>query len=191
MIFEATPLAGAFVLDPAPIADSRGFFARLFCAATFTARGLNPHFDQISMSQNVRAGTIRGFHLQRPPAAECKLIRVTAGAIYDVIVDVRAGSATYGQWFGVELSAANRRLIYVPEGFAHGFQTLAPETEVTYHITHPLSPEHATGLPFDDPDLAVAWPIQASIVISDRDRAWPPFREFGPVEIPPVEIAHG
>ncbi len=104
MIFAATPLAGAFIVEPEPITDNRGFFARLFCAATFTSRGLNAHFDQFSMSHNARAGTIRGFHLQRPPAAECKLIRVTAGAIYDVIVDVRAGSATYGQWFGVELS---------------------------------------------------------------------------------------
>jgi len=183
MIFEATPLAGAFVLEPEPIADNRGFFARLFCAATFTARGLNPHLDQISISQNVRAGTIRGFHLQRPPAAECKLIRVTAGAIYDVIVDVRAGSETYGHWFGVELSAANRRLIYVPEGFGHAFQTLLPDTEVTYHISHPLSQDHATGLPFDDPDLAVSWPIQAPIVVSDRDRAWASFRQFEPIEI--------
>ena len=182
MIFEATPLAGAFVIDPEPIADNRGFFARLFCAATFTTRGLNPHLDQISISQNVSAGTIRGFHLQRPPAAECKLIRVTAGAILDVIVDVRAGSATYGRWFSVELSAANRRLIYVPEGFAHGFQTLLPDTEVTYHISHPLSSEHATGLPFDDPDLAVTWPIPEPITISDRDRAWAPFRQFQPIE---------
>jgi dTDP-4-dehydrorhamnose 3,5-epimerase len=183
MIFEATPLAGAFVLEPEPIADARGFFARLFCAATFKARGLNPHLDQISMSQNVRAGTIRGFHMQRPPAAECKLIRVTAGAIWDVIVDVRAGSATYGRWFSVELSAANRRLIYVPEGFAHGFQTLLPDTEVTYHISHPLSHEHATGFPYDDPDLAVSWPIPGPAVISDRDRAWGAFRTFKPIEI--------
>ncbi len=183
MIFTPTPLAGAFVIAPEPLSDNRGFFARLFCAATFAERGLNPHLDQISVSHNLNAGTIRGFHLQRPPAAECKLIRVTAGAIFDVIVDVRAGSPTYGHWFGIELSSANRKLLYVPEGFAHGFQTLQPEADVTYHISHPLSPEHATGLPYDDPDLAVAWPIAGPVTLSERDKAWAPFREFLPVEI--------
>lgn len=181
MIFEATPLAGAWVVTPEPISDNRGFFTRLYCATAFAERGLDPTLDQISMSHNISAGTVRAFHLQRPPAAECKLIRVTAGAIYDVIVDVRAGSATFGHWFGVELSAANRKLIYVPKGFAHGFQTLTPDTEVTYHISHPFSPEHAAGLPFDDPELSVSWPGPGPVVISDRDRAWQPFRDFEPV----------
>lgn len=183
MIFTPTPLAGAYVIEPEPHADARGFFARLFCATAFAERGLNPHLDQISMSQNVRAGTVRGFHLQRPPAAECKLIRVTAGAIFDVIVDARAGSPTFGQWFGVELSAANRKQLYVPEGLGHGFQTLLPNTEIAYHISAPFSAAHATGFPYDDPDLGVTWPLAAPVVISDKDRAWPPFHEFAPIEI--------
>jgi dTDP-4-dehydrorhamnose 3,5-epimerase len=183
MIFEATPLAGAYVIRPEPLADSRGFFARLFCATAFRERGLNPHLDQISMSHNTAAGTVRGLHLQRPPAAECKLVRVTAGAVFDVIVDVRQGSATYGQWFGTELSAANRNLIYIPEGFAHGFQTLLPGTEVTYHISRPFAPEQAAGLPYNDPDLAVAWPLSGPPVISDRDAAWPAFRDFTPIAV--------
>ncbi len=183
MIFTPTPLTGAFVIEPEPHSDARGFFARLFCATAFAERGLNPHLDQISMSQNIQAGTVRGFHLQRPPAAECKLIRVTAGAIFDVIVDVRAGSPTFGQWFGLELSAANRKQLYVPEGFGHGFQTLVPDTEIAYHISAPLSAPHATGFPYDDPDLGVTWPISEPIVISDKDRAWPPFRNFAPIEI--------
>lgn len=182
MILDATPLAGAFVVVPEPISDNRGFFARLFCAETFAGRGLNPHLDQISVSHNVHAGTVRGLHLQRPPAAEAKLVRVTAGAIFDVIVDVRAGSATYGQWFGVTLSAENRKLLYIPEGFAHGFQTLVAATDVTYHISRPYAPDLATGLPYDDPDLAIAWPIAEPITISARDAAWTPFRDFVPVE---------
>lgn len=183
MILEATPLAGAFVVVPEPISDNRGFFARLFCADTFAQHGLNSHLDQISVSHNVLAGTVRGLHLQRPPAAEAKLVRVTAGAIFDVIVDVRVGSATYGKWFGVELTAANRKLLYIPEGFAHGFQTLAAATDVTYHISRPYAPDLATGLPYDDPDLAITWPIAEPITISERDAAWAPFRDFTPVEI--------
>jgi dTDP-4-dehydrorhamnose 3,5-epimerase len=183
MIFEATPLAGSYVIAPEPIADNRGFFARLFCATAFAERGLNPHLDQISLSQNIHAGTVRGLHLQRPPAAECKLVRVTAGAVFDVILDVRAGSATYGRWFGIELSAANRKLLYIPEGFAHGFQTLAPDSEVTYHISRGYSPEHAAGIAYNDPDLAIAWPFPPPVVISERDAAWPPLRDFVPISL--------
>jgi len=181
MIFEATPLAGAYVIVPEPLADDRGFFARLFCRTAFAERGLDPHLDQISMSYNARAGTVRGLHLQRPPAGETKLVRVTAGAVFDVIVDVRGGSQTYGRWFGTELSAANRKQIYIPLGFAHGFQTLAPDTEVAYHISCPYAPDLATGLRFDDPDLAISWPLGAPSVISERDATWPPLRAFAPV----------
>lgn len=183
MIFEETPLKGAFVVEPEPLPDNRGFFARLFSAETFAGRGLTNHLDQISISHNVHAGTVRGMHLQRPPAAEAKLVRVTAGAVFDVIVDVRAGSETYGRWFGTELSARNRKLLYIPEGFAHGFQTLEPGTEVTYHISRPYAPELATGLPYNDPDLAIAWPLAGPVVISERDAAWAPFRDFAPIEI--------
>jgi dTDP-4-dehydrorhamnose 3,5-epimerase len=182
MIFEPTPLDGAFVIVPEPITDNRGFFARLFCVATFAERGLDPHLDQISMSHNTHAGTVRGLHLQRPPAAEVKIVRVTAGAIFDVIVDLRAGSQTYGRWFGTELSAANRKLFYIPEGFAHGFQTIEPATEVTYHISRPYAADLATGLPYDDPDLGISWPLAGPVTISERDAAWPPFRDFAPIE---------
>jgi dTDP-4-dehydrorhamnose 3,5-epimerase len=184
MIFEETPLPGAFVIVPELLPDNRGFFARLYCHTEFTERGLNPALDQISMSHNAHAGTVRGMHLQRPPAAECKLIRVTAGAIFDVMVDLRAGSATYGRWFGTELSAQNRKLLYIPEGFAHGFQTLVAGAEITYHISRPHSPEHATGIPYDDPDLAIAWPLAGPITISERDANWPPLKSFTPVALP-------
>jgi dTDP-4-dehydrorhamnose 3,5-epimerase len=183
MIFEATPLSGAYVIVPEPIADNRGFFARLYCRTAFAEHGLNPHLDQISLSHNVQAGTVRGLHLQRPPAAECKLVRVTAGAIFDVIVDVRAGSATFGRWFGVELSAGDRKLLYIPEGFAHGFQTLLPGTEVTYHISRGYAPEHATGIAYDDPDLGIDWPLPPPVVISERDAAWPRLSDFEPIQV--------
>ena len=171
MIFEATPLAGAFVIVPEPIPDTRGFFARLFCAETFAQHGLNPHLDQISMSHNTRAGIVRGLHLQRPPHAEAKLVRVTAGAIFDVAVDLRAGSPTYGRWYGTELSAENRRQLYIPEGFAHGFQTLSEVAEVAYHISTAYAPTHVDGLRWDDPDLAIRWPAPDAAVLSERDAA--------------------
>lgn len=183
MIFEPTPLAGAFVIVPEELADNRGFFARLFCADTFASRGLNPHLDQISISYNARPATVRGMHLQRPPAAEAKIVRVTAGTIFDVIVDVRRGSDTYGRWFGTELSATNRKLMYIPEGFAHGFQTLVAASEVTYHISRPHAPDLATGLRYDDPDLGITWPLTGPVTISERDGAWAPFRDFVPIEI--------
>jgi dTDP-4-dehydrorhamnose 3,5-epimerase len=181
MRFEETPLAGAFVIEPEPVSDNRGFFARLFCTKAFSERGLNPHLDQISMSYNARAGTLRGLHLQRPPHAEAKLVRVTAGAIFDVIVDVRAGSPTFGRWFGTELSAANRRHLYIPEGFAHGFQTLGADSEVAYHISAPYAPEAASGIRWNDPQLAITWPAPNSVTISDRDAGLPLFANFEPV----------
>ncbi len=167
MRFEETPLAGAFVIEPEPISDNRGFFARLFCTKAFAERGLNPHLDQISMSHNARAGTLRGLHLQRPPHAEAKLVRVTAGAIFDVIVDVRAGSPTFGRWFGAELSAANRRQLYIPEGFAHGFQTLSADSEVAYHISAPYAPGVTRPASAGTiPSSAIAWPAPLSVTIS-------------------------
>jgi dTDP-4-dehydrorhamnose 3,5-epimerase len=181
MIFRETTLRGAFVIEPEPIADNRGFFARLFCARAFVERGLNPRLDQISMSHNSRAGIVRGLHLQRPPHVEAKLVRVTRGAIFDVAVDVCAGSPTYGRWFGVELSADNRKQLYIPEGFAHGFQTLSASTEVTYHISAPYAPEHQDGIRWDDPDLAIQWPDPAAALLSERDGALGPFASFEPV----------
>ena len=182
MIFTETPISRAFVIEPEPIEDERGFFARTFCAKSFAQRGLNPSLDQLSISYNSRRGIVRGLHLQRPPHMESKLIRVTAGAIFDVAVDLRAGSPTYGRWFGIELSASNRKQLYVPEGCAHGFQTVSDVAEVTYHISTPYAPEHADGIRWNDPDLRIAWPNSAAAFLSERDEALGSFSDFVPVQ---------
>jgi dTDP-4-dehydrorhamnose 3,5-epimerase len=183
MIFEETPLKGAWLVTPELLTDERGVFARLFCAQTFAERGLEPRLDQISFSFNRRAGTLRGLHLQRPPHAEAKLVRVTAGAIFDVIVDVRAGSPSYGRWFGVRLDAQDRRQLYIPTGFAHGFQTLNDSAEVLYLISRPYAPSAQDGLRWDDPRLAIAWPDPQGAILSDRDRMLPGLADFTPVEV--------
>ncbi len=184
MIFRETPLNGAWLVSPEPAADERGLFARLFCAETFAARGLDGRLDQISASFNARAGTLRGLHLQRPPHAEAKLVRVTAGAIFDVIVDLRRGSKSYGRWFGVELNAADRQQLYIPRGFAHGFQSLTDGAEIAYHIATPFAPQAQDGVRWDDPALAIAWPKPDAAIISDRDLALPLLGAFEPVEAP-------
>ena len=181
MIFEPLPLAGAYCVRPEPLEDARGFFARLYCAEAFAAQGLHAQFGQVSVSFNRCAGTLRGLHLQRPPHAEVKLVRVVAGAIWDVIVDVRAGSPTFGRWTAVELSAAGRAQLYIPAGFAHGFQSLTDGAEVHYQISVPYHPAAQAGIRWDDKDLAIPWPDPAAAVLSDRDRALPPFASFEPV----------
>ncbi|HEY2658087.1 MAG TPA: dTDP-4-dehydrorhamnose 3,5-epimerase [Caulobacteraceae bacterium] len=183
MRIEETPLAGAYLITPEPVEDERGAFARLFCAETFAARGLATQFEQSSFSYNRKAGTLRGLHLQRPPHAEVKLIRATAGAVFDVIVDLRAGSPTYGRWHGAELSAENRRQFYVPAGFAHGFQSLKDHSELTYAITPPYAPAFQDGVGFDDPELAIAWPDATGAIASARDRALPPLSAFAPIAL--------
>ena len=172
MRFLPTPLSGAFVVEPDPNEDSRGFFARTFCAREFSGQGLASTFVQCSISYNHKRGTLRGLHHQMPPAAEVKLVRCTSGAIYDVVVDLRRNSPTYLQHFGVELSARNRRALYVPEMFAHGLQTLADETEVFYQISEYHAPDKAAGIRYDDPKLKIKWPLSVS-VISDKDLKWP------------------
>jgi dTDP-4-dehydrorhamnose 3,5-epimerase len=181
MRIERTSLDGAYLITPDPVADERGEFGRLICAETLEAHGLAARFEQSSYSFNRRAGTLRGLHLQRPPHAEIKVIRATMGAVFDVIVDLRAGSPTYGRWHGVELSAENRRQFYVPAGFAHGFQSLTDGAELTYHITPPYAPGSQDGVAFDDPDLAIAWPGAAPAILSDRDRALPRLADFKPI----------
>jgi dTDP-4-dehydrorhamnose 3,5-epimerase len=183
MIFEQTPLSGAWLVTPELTLDARGAFGRLFCAERFAARGLEPRLEQVSLSFNHRAGVLRGLHLQRPPHAEAKLVRVTAGAIFDVIVDLRAGSPTYGRWFGARLDADARRQLYIPAGFAHGFQTLTDGAEVLYLISTGYAPQTQDGVRWNDPALAVAWPDPAGAVVSDRDRALPPLADFVPVEV--------
>jgi dTDP-4-dehydrorhamnose 3,5-epimerase len=175
MRFEETPVAGAYLVVPEPIEDSRGFFARSFDAEAFAARGLCSVFTQFSISHNIRRGTLRGMHMQKRPHGEVKLIRCTQGAVSDVLVDLRKDSPTYKRWFSIELSAANRRQLYVPEGVAHGFQTLRDDSEMSYHISSAYVPEAQVGLAWDDPAIGIAWPLPHMAIISDRDRALPDF----------------
>ena len=172
MIFEETGLSGAWAIELERIEDRRGFFARSFCAREFAERGLAAAFVQSSVSFNARAGTLRGMHFQLPPHREVKLVRCTAGAVFDAIVDLRCGSPTRLRWFGTELSAENRRMLYIPEGFAHGFLTLAPDTEVFYEMSEFYAPQAGRGLRWNDPALGIRWPA-APAVIADRDASYP------------------
>jgi dTDP-4-dehydrorhamnose 3,5-epimerase len=168
VIFTETPLAGAYTIEIEPHADERGFFARTTCSTAFAKHGLNGAFVQQSVSFNAHRGTLRGLHLQAAPYEEDKLVRVTRGCIFDVIVDIRPGSAGFGQWFGVELSAQNHRQIYIPKGFAHGFQTLEDNCEVLYAMTVPYQPGAGRGIRWNDPDVAIAWPMDVDS--TDRQR---------------------
>jgi dTDP-4-dehydrorhamnose 3,5-epimerase len=172
LIFRALPLEGAFAVEIEPRSDERGFFARTFCRDEFAARGLAHDFPQCSVSFNARRGTLRGMHYQMPPDAEAKLVRCTRGSVYDVVVDLRPESPSYGRWTAVELGAARRNALYVPERFAHGFLTLEDETEVFYQISRPHRPEAARGARFDDPAFGIRWPF-SPVVISTRDRSYP------------------
>ena len=169
MIFTETKLAGAFVIDLEPRVDDRGFFARTFCQNEFEAHGLKPVVAQANVAHNHRRGTLRGMHFQIPPAAETKLVRATRGAILDVIVDLRPESPTWLQSVAVELTEENHRALYVPERFAHGYQTLSDKTETTYAVGEFYSPRHERALRYDDPRLGLSWPLPVS-VISDKDR---------------------
>jgi dTDP-4-dehydrorhamnose 3,5-epimerase len=170
--FVPTSLAGAFIVEPEPFTDERGVFARTFCAREFNDHGLVATFVQCNTSWNARKGTLRGMHFQRAPASEVKLVRCTAGSLVDVIVDLRMGSPTYLQHAAVELSAASRRALYIPEMFAHGFQTLEDDTEVSYQMSEFYTPELGMGLRWDDPRLGIRWPLEVT-TMSDKDRSWP------------------
>ncbi len=172
MIIEATPLRGAYLVDLERHEDSRGFFARSYCEDEFEAEGLVTHWPQCNVSFNARKGTLRGVHYNAPPYGETKLVRCTLGAIYDVIVDLRPESATTMSWIGVELDAKSRRALYVPAGFAHGFITLADDTEVFYQMSNRHAPQAARGVRYDDPALGVRWPIPIEVV-SRRDASYP------------------
>jgi dTDP-4-dehydrorhamnose 3,5-epimerase len=174
MIFHETKLSGAFIVNPERICDDRGFFARTWCASEFTARGLNPQLVQCSVSFNQHAGTLRGMHFQLAPCAETKLVRCTMGVVFDVILDLRPSSPTFKHWLAVELSAENRRMLYIPEGFAHGFQTLIDSTEVFYQMSEFYHPESARGVRWDDPAFGIEWPL-AERTISSRDLGYPDF----------------
>jgi dTDP-4-dehydrorhamnose 3,5-epimerase len=172
MKFTKTSLADAVTIELTRLGDDRGSFARTFCAETFAQHGLATEFPQANHSANVSAGTLRGMHYQRAPHGEVKLVRCVKGALWDVIVDLRPESPTYMQWEGFELSAANGRMLYVPAGFAHGFQTLEDDTHATYQVSHPYTPSAEGGVRWDDPAIGIAWPRPVA-VISGKDAAWP------------------
>jgi dTDP-4-dehydrorhamnose 3,5-epimerase len=173
VIFTETRLAGAFTIDVETHEDERGFFARVWDGEELAAHGLDARVVQSSIAYNRLAGTLRGLHWQEAPYAETKLVRCTAGAIWDVIVDLRPDSPTFLEWVAVELTAENRRTLYVPERFAHGYQTLADATEVWYQMSERYAPDAARGLRWDDPRLGIDWPAAERRVISERDRTWP------------------
>jgi dTDP-4-dehydrorhamnose 3,5-epimerase len=174
MIFVETPLRGAFIIDLERHEDERGFFARTFCAHEFTEHGLNPNLVQCNLSSNPKAGTLRGMHFQKRPASEAKLVRCVRGAIHDVVVDLRRESSTYRQSYAVQLTMENRRGLYIPEFFGHGFQTLVDDTEVEYQMSEFHAPEHACGFRYDDAAFSIRWPRPVSM-ISTQDLKWLPF----------------
>jgi dTDP-4-dehydrorhamnose 3,5-epimerase len=174
MKFTETPLRGAYLVDIEPIADERGFFARTWCEREFRERGLNPGLKQASLSYNYRKGTLRGMHFQTNGHQESKLVRCVAGAVFDVIIDLRKNSPTFTRHFAAVLSVENRRMLYIPEGFAHGFQTLTDGAELFYQISQFYSPEHASGVRWNDPVFGINWP-EPPQVISVRDQSFPDF----------------
>jgi dTDP-4-dehydrorhamnose 3,5-epimerase len=175
--FVKTPLCGAWVIEPEMLGDERGWFARTFDAEEFESRGLSPVVAQCNASFNPRRDTLRGLHYQAEPHGESKLVRCVRGAIFDVAVDMRAGSPTHRRWHGVELSAENRRAYYIPAGLAHGFQTLVDDCELLYQMGHTYVPGAAHGVRFDDPAFGIEWPEpHGQRVISDRDMSYPGHR---------------
>jgi len=174
MIFTPTRLTDAYIIEIQPLEDERGFFVRSFCQNEFEKHGLNPRIAQCNVSNNKKKGTLRGMHYQARPHEEAKLVRCTCGAIYDVIIDLRPTSPTFMQWVAVELTAANRKMLYIPEGFAHGFQTLEDNTEVFYQMSEFYVPECARGVRWDDPAFSVQWP-DTDRNISERDQNFADF----------------
>ena len=172
MKFVKTPLKGSFVVEVEPCQDGRGVFARTFCRKEFANIGFYKQIVQINHSITRQEGSIRGMHYQRPPACETKIIRCVRGRAFDVMVDLREGSPTFMQWHGVELSKDNMRMVFIPEGFAHGFQALTDNVELIYHHSEEYSPECERGLRYDDPRLAIKWPMEAGVV-SPRDQVHP------------------
>ena len=171
MRFTPTKLDGAWIVEPEPQEDDRGLFARTFCAREFRDQGLTSAFVQCNTSWNSHKGTVRGLHYQLPPACEVKLVRCTAGSLWDVIVDMRSDSPTYLQHVSIELTARNRRALYIPKMFAHGFQTLDDGSEVFYQMSEFYAPELATGLRYSDPKLGIRWPLPVASM-SDKDQSW-------------------
>lgn len=172
MKFTETPLSGAFVIDLEPFVDERGAFARAFCAREFAEHGITTEVAQVNLSENPTRGTLRGMHHQVPPAAEGKLVRCVRGSLHDVIVDMRPDSPTRLGWFGVELSAANGRALYIPPQFAHGFLTLTDDVLAFYQVTEFYTPGAERGIRYDDPAVGIEWPEEPRL-LSDKDASWP------------------
>ncbi len=184
MEFIPLPLGGAFEIQIEPVEDERGFNARVWDASQFNERSLPGSVSQINIILSRRAGSLRGMHWQVPPMAESKLFRVTRGAIFDTIIDIRQGSPTYRQAYSTTLRAGDYRMLFVPEGFAQGFQALEDDTELTYQVTAPYSPEHGRGFRYDDPAFEIDWPFEVTVV-SEKDRSWAPFTDAMAVPLGP------
>jgi len=172
MIFTPTPLAGSYIIDLTPFGDSRGWFARTYCKKEFEQIGHTKEWVQLNHSYTVQKGALRGMHYQLPPFSEVKMVRCIAGAVYDVIIDLREDSATFLQWFGIELSAKNKKMVYIPEGFAHGFQTLEDHSELIYHHSEFYTPAAERGVRFNDRRINLRWPAEPT-EISERDKQHP------------------
>jgi dTDP-4-dehydrorhamnose 3,5-epimerase len=170
--FTQTPVGGVFLIELQPVKDERGFFARTWDRQGFLDRGLDPELVQCSIAFTARRGTVRGLHFQVAPFEETKLVRCTRGAVFDVVADLRPSSPSYRRWYGVELSAENRRMVYIPKGCAHGYQTLTNDVEFAYQMSAPYSAAHASGVRWDDPALAIAWPHTDDRMLSAVDRTW-------------------
>lgn len=176
MKFLETTLKNAFVIEYEPKQDDRGFFARTWCEKEFKEHGLVTRFVQSNISASQKKGTLRGMHYQVAPHAEVKLIRCTRGAIYDVIIDLRPDSPTFKQWIGEVISRENYKMFYVPEGFAHGFQTLEDNTEVAYQVSEYYAPDSEEGIRWNDSTFGISWPISNGLIVSPKDSAWPDFK---------------
>jgi len=175
MIFRETRLKGAFVIEPEKHRDERGFFARAWCQKEFKVHGLNPNIVQANIAFSLQKGILRGMHYQIGPYQEAKLVRCIRGAVFDVIIDLRANSITYCEWIGVELNSENQTMLYVPEGFAHGYQTLENNSEVFYLVSQFYAPDAERGVRWDDPLFGIEWPKTSNLVVSEKDKNWPDY----------------
>ncbi|HKR22918.1 MAG TPA: dTDP-4-dehydrorhamnose 3,5-epimerase [Pyrinomonadaceae bacterium] len=175
IIFKETRVAGAFLIEPEKFEDQRGFFARSFSRTEFLEHGLRAEFVEAGISFNLRASTVRGMHYQAAPNAQAKLVRCTRGAIFDALIDLRPDSPTYKKWDAYELSAQNRLMLYIPDGCAHGYQTLADESEIFYQLSAGYAPASERGVRWNDPVFGIAWPATDGVIINDRDRNYPDF----------------
>ena len=172
MKFIETKLKGAFAIEPEIVNDERGFFTRIWCKKEYSSCGLDPDLAQISVAFNKKKATVRGMHFQIKPNEETKLVQCTRGKIYDVIIDLRADSKTFKQWFGIEIKSEDYKLVYVPKGFAHGYQTLENDSEVIYHMSAFFAPESYSGVRWNDPAFNIKWPITETIIISNKDKGY-------------------